>query len=80
MLQHAETKNIYERITFKTFVKIDFAAYGGDADAITVMRDAGDDAGEKAAIGQNSASVSLPMSIGSQARGMRYNWPEPERV
>ena len=47
--QHAEAKNVYQRIALETFVEINLAADGRNADAIAVMRDAGDDAGEKAA-------------------------------
>ena len=45
--QHAETKNIYQRIALEAFVEINLAADRRHADAVSVMRDAGDDAGEK---------------------------------
>ena len=48
--QHAETENIDERIAFEALVEINLAADGRDADAIAVMRDAGDDAGEEPAV------------------------------
>ena len=48
--QDAKTKNIYERIAFETFVEINLAADRRDADAIAVMRDPGNDAGEQAAV------------------------------
>ena len=51
MTQNAETKNIYQRIALETLIEIDFAADRRDADAIAVMRDAGDDAGEQPPIG-----------------------------
>ena len=47
--QDAEAKNIDQRISFETFVEINFAADRRNADAVSVMRDAGDDAGEQAA-------------------------------
>ena len=50
--QHAEAKNIYQRIAFETFIEINFAADCRDAEAISVMRDAGDDAGEQPPIGR----------------------------
>ena len=43
MSQHAEAKNIYERITFEAFVKINLAADRRDSDAIAVMSDPADD-------------------------------------
>src|SRR5438477_370126 len=39
MSQHAKAKNIYERITFEAFVKINLAADRWDSDAIAVMGD-----------------------------------------
>src|SRR5207248_8723754 len=39
MSQYAEAKNIYERITFEAFVKINLAADRRDSDAIAVMSD-----------------------------------------
>ena len=44
--QHTETENVDQRIAFETFVKINFAADGRDPDAISVVRDAADHAGE----------------------------------
>ena len=49
--QNAKAKNVHERIAFEAFVEINLAADGRDADAIAVMRDAGDHAGEQAPIG-----------------------------
>ena len=51
MTQHAKTKNIYERIALETLIEIDFTANRRDPDAISVMRDPGDDAGEQPPIG-----------------------------
>ena len=48
--QNAEAKDVHQRIAFEAFVEINLAADGRDADAIAVMRDAGDHAGEKPAI------------------------------
>src|SRR5437660_11724094 len=50
MAQHAETEHIYKRIALETLVEINFATDGRHADAVAVMRDAGDDAGEEAAV------------------------------
>ena len=61
--KHAETKNIYERIAFETFVEINFAADGRNPDAIAVMRNAGDDAGEKPAIGGDAGCSILMLDI-----------------
>src|SRR5205807_10427751 len=49
--QHAETENIYQRIALETFVEINFAADCGNANAIAIVRDAGDNAGEEPPIG-----------------------------
>ena len=46
--QYAEAKNIYQRIALEAFIEIDFTANGRDPDAISVMRDSGDDACEQA--------------------------------
>ena len=43
----AQAKHIDEWISFKTFVEIDFAADGRDANAVAIMCDAGDNAGEE---------------------------------
>ena len=48
--QDAEAKNIHQRIAFVTFVEINFAADCRDADAVPVMRDAGNDAGKQPAV------------------------------
>ena len=52
MTQNAEAKGVHERIAFVGFVEINFARDSRDAEAIAVMRDAGDDAGEKTAVVQ----------------------------
>src|SRR5207237_8191232 len=49
--QHAEAKNIYQGISLEAFIEINFAADCWNADAISVMCDAGDDAGKEAAVG-----------------------------
>jgi len=49
--QHTKTKNIYERIALETLIKIDFTADRRDPDAISVVRDPGDYAGEQPPIG-----------------------------
>ena len=51
MPQNAETKNIHQRIALETFVEINLAADRRDADAVAVVRDARDDAGEEPAVG-----------------------------
>ena len=48
--QHAEAEGVHERIALVGLVEIDLARDGRDAEAIAVMRDAADDAGEEAAI------------------------------
>ena len=50
MAQHAETEDIYKRIALETFVEINFATNGRHANAVAVMRNAGDDASEEAAV------------------------------
>src|SRR6266542_1948307 len=46
MTQYTETKDIYEGIPLETLIKIDFTANCRDPNAITVMRDPGNDPGE----------------------------------
>src|SRR5688572_29754822 len=53
MPQHPQAKNVHERIPFKAFVEIDFSADRRHADAIAIMRDARDHAGEQPAILMN---------------------------
>src|SRR5262249_50539192 len=48
--QHAETKNISQRIAFEPLIETNLAANGGNADAIAVMRDAANHACEQPAI------------------------------
>ena len=48
--QDAKTKNIYERIPFEAFVEVDLAADSRNPDAVAVMRNAGNDAGEQPAV------------------------------
>ena len=55
--QYAEAKNIYQGITFETFVEINFAADRWNAHAISVMRDAGHDAGKKTTIRREVLAV-----------------------
>ena len=43
--QHTKTKNIYEGIALETLIKIDFPTNRWDPDAISLVRDPGDDAG-----------------------------------
>ena len=50
MAQHAEAKCVHERIAFVRFVEINLARDGRDAEAIAVMRNAADDAGEQTAV------------------------------
>ena len=47
MPQHAEAKNVYQRIALEAFIEINLAADGRDADTISVMCDTGDDAGKE---------------------------------
>ena len=51
MTQDAEAKNVHQRIALKAFIEINLATDGRDADAVSVMRDAGDDAGEEPPVG-----------------------------
>ena len=48
--QHAEAERVHQRIAFVRFVEIHLARDGRDAEAIAVMRDAADDAGEQTAV------------------------------
>src|SRR5437868_13810418 len=47
MTQHTKTKNIYEGIALETLIKIDFTANRRNPNTISVVRYAGDDAGEQ---------------------------------
>src|SRR5208282_5158671 len=58
MAQHAEAKRVHERVAFVTFIEIDLARDGGDAEAIPVMRNARHDAREKPAVVQDFGSGS----------------------
>src|SRR6202035_5709159 len=49
--QHTKTKNVYEGIALETLIKIDFTANRRDPNAISVVCDPGDDAGEQSPIG-----------------------------
>ena len=55
--EDAEIEDVHERIAVVAFVEIDLAADGGDADAVPVMRDARDHAGEEAAVGFDVRAV-----------------------
>src|SRR5207249_7636944 len=55
--QYAEAKNIYQGISLETFIEINFAADRWNAHAISVMRDAGDDASEKTTIHRDVLAV-----------------------
>src|SRR6185436_572808 len=60
--QHAEAEGIDQRIALISFIEINFARDGGNAEAISVMRNAGDDTGEKTAdfgIGQFSEAKAV---------------------
>ena len=72
--QHAEAKNIYQGISLETFIETNFAADCWNADAISVMRDAGDDAGKEAAVGGYVRISDFGFRI------FFCNWPEVERV
>ena len=48
--QHAEAERVHERIALIRLVEIHLARDGRDAEAIAVMRDAADDAGEQATV------------------------------
>ena len=50
MPQHAEAKNIYERIAFEAFIKINLAANRWDTDAVAVMSDTAYDPGKQAPV------------------------------
>ena len=55
----AEAEGVDERVAVVGFVEIDFAADGRDADAVAVVRDAGDDAGEEAAVRARLGRIGL---------------------
>ena len=50
MTQHAEAKNVYQRIALEAFIEINLAANGRDPYAISVVCDTGDDTREQSAI------------------------------
>src|SRR5205823_12820428 len=75
--QHAQTKNIYQRIALKAFVEINFAADGGNARAISVMRDSGNDASEEAAIGCDIWTVASDRA--EPERVQTQLWPSAHR-
>src|SRR5207247_7927690 len=45
--QNAEAKDVHQRIPFKAFVEINFAADRRDADAIAIVRNARDNTGKE---------------------------------
>ena len=49
--QHAEAKNVYQRIAIETLIEINLATDGGNADAVAVMRDTRYDTGEEPPVG-----------------------------
>ena len=51
MSQNAEAKNVHQWIPFEAFVEINFATDGRDADAIAIVCNPRDDAGEEAPVG-----------------------------
>src|SRR6476620_1168437 len=51
--QHAEAKNVYQRIAIETLIEINLATDGGNADAVAVMRNTRDDTGEEPPVGGN---------------------------
>ena len=52
MPQYAEAKNVHQWIAVEAFVEINLAADRRDADAVSVMRDAGDDTGKEPSVGR----------------------------
>src|SRR5207248_10335398 len=44
--QNSQAKNIYQWIALEAFIEINLAADGGNADAIAIVRNAGDHTGE----------------------------------
>ena len=79
--QHAEAKNIYERIALEAFVEINFAADCRDADTISVVRNTGNNAGEKAAVSYyRGASFQLAIFIGGQVTNLPHYRPEAQGV
>ena len=50
--QGAEAEDVHQRVAVVARVEVDLAADRGHADAVAVVRDAGDDAGEQAAVGR----------------------------
>ena len=65
MAQHAEAKNVNQRIALETFVKINLAADGGNADAVAVMRDTRDDTGKEPPVACDVRSLRCGCSIRS---------------
>ena len=49
--KNAQTKNVYQWITLEAFIEVNLAADRRDADAIAIVRDAGNDAGKEPPIG-----------------------------
>src|SRR6202040_800950 len=52
--EHSQAKNVYQGIAFKAFVEINFTADGRNADAISIMRDSGNNPGEEPPVGGKS--------------------------
>ncbi len=73
MTQDTETKNVHQGITLKAFIEINLAADGRDADTVTVMRDAGDDAGEEPSVSGDVCCLLFAVRL-------LRNWPEAQRV
>ena len=69
MPEHAETEGIHQRIAFVGLVEINFARNGRDAEAVAIMRDAADDAGEQATYIPGWKSVAETQGID------RADWP-----
>ena len=72
--QDAEAKDIYQGVALETFIEINLATDCGDADAVSVVRDSGDDAGESSAV-LRQFQISI---FGLRIFGCY--WSEPQRV
>ena len=86
MTQHAEAKNIYQRISLETFIEINLAANCWNADAVSVMRDAGHDAGEEPPVGGDlflsilCGGTCVACAATTAATAVLRDWPEVQRV
>lgn len=67
MAENAEAEDIDEGVARVGIIEIDFAADGGDADAVAVVADSRDDSGEEAAVRAGGGGIALD---GAEAQGV----------